>query len=453
MYLLTAGDVGSTIRVRVTAANASGSSSASSDRTDVVTAAATAPDNTALPTISGTLQSGQTLTATPGTWNGTAPIAYAYQWLRCDGSGANCVAIPGATSQTYGLTFADLGSRIRVRVSASNGASSYDGSVLADAPVAYWQFNDPGGALADARAFASGAYVNDPTRDFPGLHPDNADKAVLLNGASQYLEVPPSAAWTQPSFSIEILVKPSQPADNRTIWSMIGPDSHGWWLNTGPNGAVRMFVGNGAWQFGPDGPVLTQGVTYHLVATFDGTNSRLYVNGALVSTGPAVTMSPSDNVMRFGAHSSGPGQYWPGVIDDASFYSTVLSPAEVAAHYDVFANGANATSNATPFVSGGPTAVSVVSVAAARRHGVVRLRWRTAREADLLGFDVYRATAHGRIRLNSRLIATGGTAGGRAYSWVDRRPRRGVSRYWLRAVSIRGTSWIGPVTARPSTAS
>jgi hypothetical protein len=234
---------------------------------------------------------------------------------------------------------------------------------------------------------------------------------------------------------------------------MIGPDSHGWWLNTGPDGAVRMFVGNGTWQFGADGPVLIQDQAYDLVATFDGTNSRLYVNGSLVSTGPAVSMSPSENVMRFGAHSSGPGQYWPGVIDDASFYAGVLTPAQVAAHFDMLANGANATSVATAFVGGGPTAVNVTSFTAAKRRGVVRLRWRTAREADLLGFDVYRATAKGRVRLNRRLISGTGNAGGHAYSWVDSRSGRGVSRYWLRAVSVRGKAWIGPISARPRTGS
>src|SRR5262249_12046320 len=160
---------------------------------------------------------------------------------------------------------------------------------------------------------------------------------------------------------------------------------------------------------------------------FDGTNSRLYVNGSLVSTGPAVTMTPSENVMRFGAHSSGPGQYWPGVIDDASFYASVLTPAQVAAHYDTLADGAKATSNPTPFVSGGPTAVNLLSFAAAKRQGTVTLRWRTAREADLLGFDVYRTTAKGRVRLNRRLIAGTGTVAGHAYSWVDRRPSRGAS--------------------------
>src|SRR6185436_14579631 len=129
--------------------------------------------------------------------------------------------------------------------------------------------------------------------------------------------------------------KPSQLPDNRTIWSTIGPGSTGWWLNSGPDGAIRWFVGNGStYLWGADGPVLNAGSVYDLVATYDGTVGRLYVNGTLVSTTPTLTMAGNvgNNVSRFGAYSTGPGQYWPGVIDDASFYSTALTPSQVAAH-------------------------------------------------------------------------------------------------------------------------
>ena len=42
-----------------------------------------APVNTVLPALSGTPQQGSQLTASQGTWTGTQPITFAYQWLRC----------------------------------------------------------------------------------------------------------------------------------------------------------------------------------------------------------------------------------------------------------------------------------------------------------------------------------------------------------------------------------
>jgi hypothetical protein len=117
-------DVGKTLRIRVTASNAAGSSSATSDSTAAIASIGNAPANTVPPTVSGTPQDGQTLTASTGTWTGTAPIAYAYQWQRCDANGANCADIAGATSQQYKAASADVGHTLRAAVKASNQAGS-----------------------------------------------------------------------------------------------------------------------------------------------------------------------------------------------------------------------------------------------------------------------------------------------------------------------------------------
>ncbi len=123
-YTLVAADLGTTIRVAVTASNSAGSSSQSSAQTAVVTPSAAPPVNTSPPTISGTAQQGQRLSASTGAWSGTAPFAYVYQWRRCDTGGGSCADIAGASATTYTLAAADLGTTIRVAVTASNSAGS-----------------------------------------------------------------------------------------------------------------------------------------------------------------------------------------------------------------------------------------------------------------------------------------------------------------------------------------
>ena len=132
-YLVTSTDVGKTIRVKVTATNASGSANATSAATATVTAAA--PVNTALPSITGTVKDGQTLTSATGTWTGTTPLTYARQWRRCDSAGANCTDISGATATTYILTATDVGKTIRVVLTASNTAGNASATSTATATV------------------------------------------------------------------------------------------------------------------------------------------------------------------------------------------------------------------------------------------------------------------------------------------------------------------------------
>ena len=89
-------------------------------------ASTAAPVNTAAPKITGTAMDGQTLSADNGTWTGSSPLTYKFQWRRCDAQGNGCSNISGADSSTYQLKSTDVGHTVRVRVTATNsgGATS-----------------------------------------------------------------------------------------------------------------------------------------------------------------------------------------------------------------------------------------------------------------------------------------------------------------------------------------
>ena len=90
-----------------------------------VTAAKANSPATGVPTISGTPQVGQTLTAgTSGIADedGLENVSYSYQWIRSD-NGAD-TDIAGETDSTYTLVFADLGKTIKVKVTFTDDADN-----------------------------------------------------------------------------------------------------------------------------------------------------------------------------------------------------------------------------------------------------------------------------------------------------------------------------------------
>lgn len=86
--------------------------------------AAAGPATATRPVVTGTLQQGKQLTGTPGSWAGNGTITYAYQWYRCNATGAKCSSIHGATTAKLTLGKKDVGSTLGLTVRAADATGT-----------------------------------------------------------------------------------------------------------------------------------------------------------------------------------------------------------------------------------------------------------------------------------------------------------------------------------------
>ncbi len=139
-YKVGTADMTHVLVVTVTAVNKDGSGTATSLPTGIINAA-TGPRATAIPTLSGLVIVGKSLSISNGVWS-PAPTSYAIQWQRCAFEGATsttsgvtetrissaigCVNVAGQTNSTYNVTAADIAHRVRAVVTATGagGAAS-----------------------------------------------------------------------------------------------------------------------------------------------------------------------------------------------------------------------------------------------------------------------------------------------------------------------------------------
>ncbi|MGO9961445.1 MAG: hypothetical protein ACLP50_36640 [Solirubrobacteraceae bacterium] len=137
-YTPIATDLGKYLRVVVSATDSFGTTPATSAAVGPV-AGGIAPVNSIAPIITGTVQQGDPLSASTGTW-APAPSSYSYQWQRSPQAGGTYTAIAGASAKTYKPVAADVNYFLEVVVSASGkygstaATSAWVGSVLSNAP-------------------------------------------------------------------------------------------------------------------------------------------------------------------------------------------------------------------------------------------------------------------------------------------------------------------------------
>jgi Concanavalin A-like lectin/glucanases superfamily len=167
-YTLTEADVNSTVRVIVEATTSAGGSIAVSSATAVIEPEPLVRFST--PSIAGVVQAGSALDAAPGIWSGSGQLTYAYQWQSCDPAGSECAPIEGATESTYVVGSGDLGSTLRVEVTASGPLG---GASATSAPTVVV----PGGELS-VEAAQEVAQTTDPAMLAPSTTATLEEQAI-----------------------------------------------------------------------------------------------------------------------------------------------------------------------------------------------------------------------------------------------------------------------------------
>jgi hypothetical protein len=146
-YTVTADDVGHALvalvtasfsNSKVTALSSAATAAAPPPATTTTTTSSTGgPSNTAPPSVTGSAAQGAQLVATPGTWSGGGgQINYAYQWYRCDATGAHCSSIHGATAATHKLVAADVTHTLGLTVTATQGTGKTSAYASLVGPIA-----------------------------------------------------------------------------------------------------------------------------------------------------------------------------------------------------------------------------------------------------------------------------------------------------------------------------
>ena len=134
-YQVLEEDATKRIRALVTGSDTYGSAVARSVPTAPVELSP--PRNVSAPAIGGDASVGSWMVVVEeGSWWGTGDILYAYQWRRCDRHGGRCHPIDGAIRARYDTTAADVGSTLRLSVTAANNEGDATVMTAATAPIA-----------------------------------------------------------------------------------------------------------------------------------------------------------------------------------------------------------------------------------------------------------------------------------------------------------------------------
>ncbi|MFN8483698.1 MAG: LamG domain-containing protein [Anaerolineae bacterium] len=287
---------------------------------------------------------------------------------------------------------------------ATSVATVYSALILADNPVGYWRFGESGGAAAwDERGTYNAVYVGGPGLGQPGAIPNDPNPAAAFNGAGQYVQGPYSPNLNTATFSAEVWAYAN--GGSGTYRGVMASRAYprGWVVYAGADNHWQFWVSSGSGMIAVTGAAISSGRWDHIVATFDGTTARLYVNGVLTGSGVSAGYSPNSyNYLVFGQAEPGQNFWFPGALDEAAVYNVALSATQVQTHYNAGAPPPptpTATPTVTPTPTPGPTSTPTPTVPSSTYYGAVLndnpvAYWRLGESSGATATDA-RATYNG----------------------------------------------------------
>jgi hypothetical protein len=209
----------------------------------------------------------------------------------------------------------------------------YADVVLADAPIAFWRFEETSGATAQD---ASGAGRHAAFVVVPQLGREVAPRlgaAIHLtssnSGDGVRLEHAPWMNLAGGTF--ELWARPDRITYPEAI--LLLDKGNAWQLNISANGRPAFaFPGGGGAQ---SPTILAVGSVYHLVGTYDAQSMRLYLNGELAAQIPTAgaPFRASSDALHVGRGLTAGRFDFEGAVDEVAIYDRALSGERIRAHY------------------------------------------------------------------------------------------------------------------------
>jgi hypothetical protein len=219
-------------------------------------------------------------------------------------------------------------------------AEAYAQAVLADGPIAYFRFDEHAGPDAISEVGGvRGTYLGDFEFGAIGAV---GDSTVVFDGLSTLVDLGDQFrfAGTTP-YTFEAWIYPYSIEDHTLfIVDRGGPAGDGYQFYVGDTYALFSRETAGAefaYATGDAPPPLRRWT--HLVATYDGVVSYLYVNGERVGSNPLNSPQNAigDSAGTFSIGDHVPSQFykWNGRIDELAIYPTALGAEQIVAHYQL----------------------------------------------------------------------------------------------------------------------